>query len=292
MKKFIYDPKIDLSEYNKIYREVSKEDLKKTCQKHTETLAKLQGILYADNTYSVLIVLQGLDTSGKDGIIKHVMSGVNPQGCDVKSFKKPTDKELDHDFLWRCINSLPKRGYIGIFNRSYYEDVLVAKVHPEIVTEYSKLPNSNFTLAPGNRIVDESFWKNRYESINNFEKHLTSNGTIVLKFYLQISKDTQKERLLERINNEQKHWKLSVNDLKERAYWDKYMEAFDECFKNTSTEIAPWYIIPSNHKWRARLAVSEIILEKLQSLNLTYPFVSKEKKEEIMKEKETLENEK
>jgi PPK2 family polyphosphate:nucleotide phosphotransferase len=212
-----------------------------------------------------------MDAAGKDGTIRHVMTGVNPQGCQVHSFKKPSEEELDHNFLWRCMKDLPERGRIGIFNRSYYEEVLVVKVHPEIL-EGQKLP-------PGKR--GKSFWKARYEDINNFEKHLARNGTVIIKFFLHISKEEQKQRFLERLENPEKHWKFSEADLTERDYWDDYMRAFEDCLSATSSKWAPWYVIPADHKWVARTLVSAIVADTIQSLDLSYPRVPQEKKENL-----------
>ena len=229
----------------------------------------------------MLIVLQASDAAGKDGTIKHVMSGVNPQGCQVFSFKKPSDEELDHDFLWRCMKRLPERGRIGIFNRSYYEDVLIAKVHPAIL-EGQKLPPE---------CKGDDVWQNRYEDINNFEKYLTRNGIIVLKFFLNLSKEEQKERFLARLDIPEKNWKFSTGDMKERKYWNDYQTAFEDCFSATSTEWAPWHIIPADHKWFSRTAIADIIVNKLESLNLAFPTVSDEQKAKLAEARVTLMNE-
>jgi PPK2 family polyphosphate:nucleotide phosphotransferase len=228
------------------------------------------------------VVLQAMDAAGKDGIVKHVMSGMNPQGCQVFSFKRPSDEELDHDFLWRCAKALPERGRIGIFNRSYYEEVLVVRVHPEIL-ERQKLP-------PGKR--GKSFWEERLEDINSFEKHISRNGTVIVKFFLHISKQEQRERLLARLENPDKQWKFSTADLAEREYWGKYMEAYEEALGATSTEWAPWYVIPSNHKWMARAAVASILTDTIRSLDLKYPQVDKAQREALAQAKKQLENEK
>jgi PPK2 family polyphosphate:nucleotide phosphotransferase len=244
-------------------------------------LAGAQELLWASNIYSVLIVLQGMDTSGKDGIIKHVMSGVNPQGCRVTSFKVPTPEETDHDFLWRHTRALPARGEIGIFNRSYYEDVLVVKVHPEIL-KGQQLPS-------GKR--GDKFWNARYEDINAFERHLVQNGTLILKFFLHISKEEQKRRLLERIDNEEKYWKFALSDLAERRYWDVYLEAYERMFSKTSTDTAPWYIIPADYKWVARSLIADIISTQIQSLDLHFPELPVEGLKELKKAREELNNE-
>ena len=234
-------------------------------------LTEAQELLYANDVYSVLMILQAMDAAGKDGTIKHVMSGVNPQGCQVFSFKKPSDEELDHNFLWRYMKALPERGRIGIFNRSYYEEVLVVKVHPEL-HERQKLP-------PGKR--GKSFWQERYDDINHFERHLSRNGTLILKFFLHLSKDEQKKRFLERLEDPEKHWKFSASDLAERAFWKDYMEAFEEALSATSTEWAPWYIIPADHKWVARAVVADILTSTISSLHLSYPEVTPEKRKAL-----------
>jgi PPK2 family polyphosphate:nucleotide phosphotransferase len=246
-----------------------------------QSLALSQELLWADNTHSVLIVLQGMDTSGKDGTIRHVMSGINPQGCRVCSFKGPTPDETDHNFLWRYSRDLPRRGEIGVFNRSYYEDVLVVKVHPELL-DSQQLPH-------GKR--GEKFWNARYEDINAFERHLVRNGTIILKFFLHISKDEQKKRILERLENEQKYWKFSLSDLAEREYWDDYQKVNETMFLKTSTDEAPWYIIPADYKWVARTLVADIISTRIQSLNLKYPQLSAARLNQIESAREQLKNE-
>lgn len=246
-------------------KELGKEDIKERAeqllQASLEELAAAQDLLYADDRYSLLLVFQAMDAAGKDGTIKHVMSGVNPQGCQVYSFKKPSAEELDHNFLWRYMKSLPERGRIGIFNRSYYEDVLVVRVHPEVL-DSQKLPL-------GKR--GKSFWKARYEDINAFERHLVRNGTIILKFFLNVSKQTQKERFLERLERPEKNWKFSPADLAERDFWDDYQEAYEKALTATSTEDAPWYVIPADHKWATRALVADIVSTTLLSLDLQYP---------------------
>jgi PPK2 family polyphosphate:nucleotide phosphotransferase len=232
-------------------------------------LSAAQELLYASDTHSVLIVLQAMDAAGKDGTIRHVMSGVNPQGCQVFSFKKPSVEELDHNFLWRYMKSLPERGRIGIFNRSYYEDVLVVKVHPE-------------WLGPGAPIdPDKKFWKQRYEDINNFEKHLSRNGTLILKFFLHVSKDEQKRRFLERLTHPEKHWKFSDADLAEREHWKEYQAAFEEALTATSTKRAPWNVIPADRKYVARALVADIVTTAIQGLGLKFPQVSDEKMDKL-----------
>lgn len=231
-------------------------------------LAEAQELLYATDTYSILLVLQAMDAAGKDGTIKHVMSGVNPQGCQVFSFKKPSAEELDHTFLWRYAKALPERGRIGIFNRSYYEDVLVVRVHPEIL-EQQKLPG-------GGR--DDKFWKARFDDINRFERHLDRNGTIVLKFFLHLSKDEQRRRFRERLERPDKHWKFSFADLAERAHWPAYHKAFAEMLTHTSTDWAPWWVIPADHKWVTRALVAAVTTNAIQRLGLEAPRVTAEQK--------------
>lgn len=258
-----------------------KSEVEGLLQVGIEKLAEYQDILYAQNNYALLIIFQAMDAAGKDGTIKHVMSGINPQGCQVFSFKAPSSEELDHDYLWRSFKALPERGRIGIFNRSYYEEVLVVRVHPELLDKQQLPPE-----AKGKKI-----WKRRFEEINNFEKYLVDNGIIVLKFYLNVSKNEQKKRFLKRIDRPEKNWKFSSSDAKERGFWDDYMKAYEDMFTNTSTEWAPWYIIPADHKWFTRLAVAYFIYEKMRSLNLRYPQVSEEHRQELLRAKEILENE-
>lgn len=226
-----------------------------------DDLRKMQELLYADNRYAVLIVLQAMDAAGKDGMIEHVMSGVNPQGCQVFSFKEPSAEELDHTFLWRCMTRAPERGRIGIFNRSYYEDVLVVRVHPELL-EPQRLGDQEF---------DGRFWRERFEDINAFEQHLVRNGTIVLKFFLHLSKEQQKRRFLDRLDEPDKHWKFSAADVTERSFWDDYQHAYEQAFSHTSTEWAPWHIIPADHKWVARAMVANIIASSMAALDLRFP---------------------
>jgi PPK2 family polyphosphate:nucleotide phosphotransferase len=244
-------------------------------------LAKAQELLYADDRYGVLVILQAMDAGGKDGTIKHVMSGVNPQGCQVFSFKTPSVEELNHNFLWRYARCLPERGRIGIFNRSYYEDVLIVKVHPEILEE-RKLP-------PGKR--GKSFWQARYEDINGFERHLSRNGFIILKFFLNISKQEQKRRFRERLERPEKHWKFSAADLAERAFWDSYMEAYEDALSATSTEWAPWYIVPADNKWGTRAIVADILTTRIKSLDLHYPEMSEEERKALAEARQKLADE-
>lgn len=263
-------------------KELGKPHIKKRArailEKNVEALAAAQQLLYADDRYAVLIVLQGMDASGKDGTIKHVMSGLNPQGCQVHSFKKPSTEELDHTFLWRCTVRLPERGKIGIFNRSYYEEVLVAKVHPEVL-ESQQLP-------PGKH--DKAFWQARYEDINNFEHHLVRNGTVILKFFLNISRDEQRRRFLERLELAEKNWKFSAADMAERAFWDDYMDAYEHALAATSTDWAPWYVIPADQKWAARALVADILTTQIHSLDLHYPKVSEEQQKKLADERRKL----
>jgi PPK2 family polyphosphate:nucleotide phosphotransferase len=244
-------------------------------------LAEAQELLYASDTWSILIILQAMDTAGKDGTIKHVMSGVNPQGCQIVSFKQPSAEELDHNFLWRCWKAVPERGRVGIFNRSYYEEVLVVRVHPEYLGA-QRLPDAT---------VNKDFWQARYDDINNFERHLARNGTAIVKFFLHISKEEQRQRFLARLDDPDKHWKFSAKDVAERAHWDDYMHAFEEAISATSTEWAPWFIIPADHKWVSRALVANIIAGTINSLKLDYPKIDRNKRAELDAARRTLENE-
>jgi len=244
---------------------------KRLLRKNLENLSGAQELLWASDTFGILIVLQAMDAAGKDGLIKHVMTGLNPQGCQVHGFKQPSALEINHNFLWRYMKALPERGCIGIFNRSYYEDVLVVKVHPDIL-ESQKVP-------PVLRQTD--FWKSRYSDIRHFEKHLVRNGILVLKFFLHISKKEQKDRFMARLDNPNKHWKFSANDLRERAYWKDYMKAYEEALSATSTEWAPWYVIPANHKWAARTLVADILTDTIRSLGLKFPKLTAVKEAEL-----------
>jgi PPK2 family polyphosphate:nucleotide phosphotransferase len=244
-------------------------------------LAGLQNVLYAQNTYAVLVIFQAMDAAGKDGTIKHVMSGVNPQGCQVFSFKTPSVEELDHDYLWRSFKSLPERGRIGIFNRSYYEEVLIARVHPEILAK-QQLP-----ALP----KPKSLWQQRFQEINHFEQYLTANGIVVLKFFLNVSKAEQKKRFLERIDNPEKNWKFSTSDMQERQFWDDHQRAYEDMFNHTSTEWAPWYIVPADAKWYCRLVVANILCDRLKALNLQYPQLPPEHLQQLQDAKRILEAE-
>ena len=245
-------------------------------------LARAQDLLYASDSWSVLIILQAMDAAGKDGTIKHVMSGVNPQGCQVFSFKQPSAEELDHTFLWRYMKCLPERGRIGIFNRSYYEDVLIVKVHPELI-DTRKIPGAD--------PASKEFWRNRYDDINEMEKHLVRNGTLVLKFFLHLSREEQRRRFLKRLKDPAKHWKFSPADVAERAHWEDYQVAFEDMLNATSSKYAPWYVIPADHKWVTRALVSTITAEGVRGLSLTYPEVSPEKKQQLLEIQRDLEAE-
>ena len=257
---------------------LDEDDAKTTLATGIKRLAKFQDTLYAQDTYSVLIIFQAMDAAGKDGTIKHVMSGLNPQGCQVYSFKAPSAEELDHDYLWRTMKALPERGRIGIFNRSYYEEVLIARVHPEILAR-QQLPSEK---------KGKDIWKQRFQEINNFERYLCDNGILVVKFFLNVSKEEQKKRFLQRIEEPEKNWKFSINDVAERKYWNGYQAAFEDMLNNTSTKWAPWYVIPADNKWYTRLAVGAIIIGTLKGLNLEYPTVSAEQKKGLLEAKAAL----
>jgi PPK2 family polyphosphate:nucleotide phosphotransferase len=259
----------------------SKETATQRLAEGIQMLAEQQDKLYAQNTYALLIVLQALDAAGKDGTIKHVMSGVNPQGVQVTSFKAPSEEDLSHDYLWRNFTVLPKRGHIGIFNRSYYEEVLVVRVHKELL-DRQHLPSS---------IDRKEIWRQRFEEINNFERYLVRNGIIVLKFFLYVSKDEQKRRFLKRLDLSERNWKFSASDIRERQHWEEYIDAYEDLFNHTSTGWAPWYIIPADTKWVSRLAVAGIIHQSLAGLKLAYPVVSDEAKKELLVAKKELEDE-
>ena len=257
----------------------SKEHYHKLLAEHVAQLSSLQQLLYASNRYAVLLIFQAMDAAGKDGAIKHVMSGVNPQGCQVFSFKHPSAAELQHDFLWRTTRDLPERGRIGIFNRSYYEEVLIARVHPEILRSEGlpDLPHD-----------DEVVWHDRYRSIVNLERHLHGNGTRIVKFYLHLSKEEQRKRFLQRIDEPEKNWKFSLADVEERKFWKHYMKAYEECLGATSTRDAPWYVVPADDKENARLIVSRIVLDTLEGLEMTYPKTSAERRQELLSIRERL----
>ncbi len=280
--KFIVPPgkKIRLKDYDPASTGPfkNKEEASATLQQDIERLSKYQQVLYAENKHALLIILQGMDASGKDGAIRHVMSGLNPQGIHVHSFKTPSTEELQHDFLWRTVKDLPERGQIGIFNRSYYEEVLIVRVHPEIL-ELQRLPPE----AKGKNV-----WKRRLEEIRDFEKHLARNGTVVLKFFLNISPEEQRRRLIERIDLSDKNWKFEVGDIKERSRWQEYMNAYEDAFNHSSTDWAPWYIIPADHKWLTRAAVAGVIIEKLKSLKLSYPVTGKDHRRSLLQARRLL----
>ena len=259
-----------------------KKEAVKDLAKNVERMRELQDVLYAQDRYTLLLIFQAMDAAGKDGSIEHVMSGVNPQGCHVVSFKQPSSEELDHDFLWRCQKALPERGKIGIFNRSHYEEVLVVRVHPEILT---------FQQLPLETLKDKDIWKKRFKHIRDWEDHLVENGTHVIKFFLNVSKEEQKARFLSRIEEEDKNWKFSMGDVKERGHWDDYMKCYKEAMEATSTEKSPWYIIPADKKWFTRLAISEIVVKKLESLDLKYPVATDAHKAELIEAKAMLESE-
>jgi PPK2 family polyphosphate:nucleotide phosphotransferase len=241
-------------------------------------LSDLQEKLYAQDRWALLLIFQAMDAAGKDGVIKHVMSGVNPQGCDVYSFKSPSAEELDHDYLWRAHSRVPERGKIGIFNRSYYEELLVVRVHPSLLRN-EKLPDA---------LITKHLWEQRYEDINAFERYLTRNGVVIRKFFLHVSKKEQKGRFLERLEDSKKNWKFSMADVKERSYWKNYQEAYEEMIGNTATKHAPWYVIPADHKWYTQLIVASAIITALEELHLAFPDVDKEKKKELETVRESL----
>jgi PPK2 family polyphosphate:nucleotide phosphotransferase len=244
-----------------------------------EALAHFQEKLYADDKRALLLIFQAMDAAGKDGAIKHVLSGVNPQGCDVHSFKAPTSDDLDHDYLWRSMKVLPNRGHLGIFNRSYYEEVLVVRVHPEFLAK-QKLPPE---------LVTKNIWQERFEDIRNFEQYLAHNGVVILKFFLHLSKKEQKRRFMERLDNPDKHWKFSSSDMAERAFWDQYMEAYEDMIRHTATKYAPWYVVPADNKWFTRVVVAAAVIHALAGLDLQFPEVGKPKLKELAAAKAALE---
>jgi PPK2 family polyphosphate:nucleotide phosphotransferase len=251
---------------------------KQALQTGVEALAELQGMLYAQDRWSVLLVFQAMDAAGKDGTIKHVMSGVNPQGCQVSSFKGPSSLDLDHDYLWRCIKELPERGRIGIFNRSYYEETLAVRVHPEFLAG-QKLPE---------KCVTKNIWDERFQDIRAFERYLHRNGTIVLKFFLHVSKKEQKRRFLERLDLPEKNWKFSATDAKSRAFWDDYMHAYEDTIRETATEDSPWYVVPADNKWFTRVVVAGAVIDALSSLKLHYPIVTEAQRKQLAEAKKIL----
>jgi PPK2 family polyphosphate:nucleotide phosphotransferase len=256
----------------------SKEHAQEALLEGVARTAELQNMLYAQDNWAVLLIFQGMDAAGKDGVISHVMSGVNPQGCQVYSFKVPTETDLQHDFLWRTTCSLPERGHIGIFNRSYYEEVLVVRVHPEILKSQKTPPS----------LVSKSIWDERFEDISGFERHMARSGTVIRKFFLNLSKKEQKRRFLERLEEPEKNWKFSAADIRERRYWDDYQDAYEDMIRNTATEDAPWYVVPADNKWFTRLVVSSVLVETLESLELSYPKVDPKKRKELEAAKKIL----
>jgi PPK2 family polyphosphate:nucleotide phosphotransferase len=251
----------------------SKKHYKKLLGEHIEELRSLQRLQYASNRYAVLLIFQAMDAAGKDGAIRHVMSGVNPQGCQVFSFKHPSATELDHDFLWRTTRSLPERGRIGIFNRSYYEEVLIVRVHPEIL-HTQRLPDKS--------LDEKTVWQERYRSIVDLENHLYRNGTWIIKFFLHLSEEEQRKRFLDRIDEPEKNWKFSFADIEERKFWKKYMQAYEACLSATSTKIAPWYVVPADDKKNTRLIISQIILNTFKALKMRYPEASAKRRQELL----------
>jgi PPK2 family polyphosphate:nucleotide phosphotransferase len=266
--------KFDLSDFDPAdtWKLKSKEHAQEWLEAGTARLSELQALLYAQNKWALLLIFQAMDAAGKDGTIKHVMSGVNPQGCQVFSFKVPSEEELNHDFLWRSSKCLPERGRIGIFNRSYYEEVLVVRVHPELLS-HQKLPSS---------LISRSLWSERFEDIRSYERYLSRNGVLIRKFFLYLSKQEQKQRLLSRLDEPVKNWKFSLADLRERKHWKDYMQAYEDMIRNTASEHAPWHVVPADYKWFTRLVVAEVIVDALESLKLAYPQVDKAKRKELI----------
>lgn len=275
LKNFSTIPKMNLGPEDKPL-------VKEALEQGVEALAALQEILYAQDRWSLLVIFQAMDAAGKDGAVKHVMSGINPQGCQVTSFKVPSAEELNHDFLWRCFKRLPERGRIGIFNRSYYEEVLVVRVH-EAILQNQKLPK---------KLITKKIWKERFEDIRNFEQYLHRNGTAVIKIYLHVSKEEQKLRFIDRIDDPDKNWKFSTGDIKERGYWNEYQSAYEDMIKNTSTKDSPWYVVPADNKAYARIGVASAIISALEQMDLAYPQVSAEKVAELQEVKKALLEEK
>jgi PPK2 family polyphosphate:nucleotide phosphotransferase len=261
-----FDPKNTLG-----FKSEDKPRAREALANGVEALARLQDLLYAQDQWAVLLIFQAMDAAGKDGAIKHVMSGVNPQGCQVSSFKSPSAEDLDHDYLWRCLKVLPNRGHIGIFNRSYYEETLVVRVHPEFLAR-QKLPPE---------LLSRHIWKERFQDIRCFERYLTRNGIVIRKFFLHVSKQEQRRRFLERIEKPEKNWKFSASDAREREYWNEYMKAYEDMIRNTATRDAPWYVVPADNKWFTRVVVAAAVIEALASLDLHYPRLGKEKLKEL-----------
>jgi PPK2 family polyphosphate:nucleotide phosphotransferase len=269
------------TEVKRVYK--SKDDYHILLSEHVDRLSAQQQLLYASNSHAILLIFQAMDAAGKDGAIRHVMSGVNPQGCQVFSFKHPSAIELQHDFLWRTTRNLPERGRIGIFNRSYYEEVLIARVHPEILRNEG-LPDA----LPDGSEIDKSVWRSRYRSIVDLERHLHDNGTRIIKFFLHLSKEEQRKRFLDRIDDVDKNWKFSSADIEERKFWSKYMKAYEKCLEATSTDDAPWYVVPADDKHNARLIVSEIIVQTLAALKMSYPETTPQHRAELLAIREQL----
>ena len=259
----------------------SKKEAAMLLEQGAQRLAELQDTLYAQDSWAVLLIFQAMDAAGKDGTIKHVMSGVNPAGCQVFSFKAPSDEEQDHDFMWRALRNLPERGRIGIFNRSYYEEVLIVRVHPELL-QAEKLPTS---------LVSDDIWDERFEDIRNVERYLSRNGVVIRKFFLHVSKDEQRRRFLSRLDEPEKRWKFSLSDVKERNHWNEYQKAYEDMIRHTATDYAPWYVVPADHKWFTRLVVSAAVIDALEDLELAYPTVDANKKEELKVARAELERE-
>lgn len=275
---------VDLSQYATAYsgNRLNKKEAGRLLEESRERLAEIQELLYAHNEYAILIVFQAMDAAGKDGAVKHIMSGFNPLGVKVTSFKAPNSLELDHDYLWRHTLALPARGEIAIHNRSHYENVLVTKVHPEYILN-ERIPDVDSIEK-----INEEFWNRRYDQINRFEKNLADNGTIILKFFLHLSKDEQKERFMERIDDKSKHWKFSFGDIKERSHWNAYQEAYGEALSKTSKMHAPWYVVPADNKWFTRLAIAGIIYKKFKELDLHFPVLSQKQEAELVRAREIL----
>jgi len=255
-----------------------KERAKELLERGVGVLAELQDILYAQDQWSILLIFQAMDAAGKDGAIKHVMSGINPQGCQVFSFKSPSTEDLNHDFMWRCLKCLPERGRIGIFNRSYYEETLVVRVHPEFLAK-QKIPQ---------KLLTKDIWEDRYEDIRNIEHYLTRNGVVIRKFFLHVSAGEQKKRFLERLDNPAKNWKFSSNDARERGFWKEYMKAYEDMICNTATDNAPWFVVPADNKWFTRVVVAAAVIDALESLDLRYPEISEAQQKELAAAKKEL----
>ena len=288
-QKFKAPPRtpVSLREYDPAFIDAFKDSkaAKKQLKKDIQLMSGLQYRLYAENRRALLLIFQAMDAAGKDGAIKHVLSGINPQGCDVHSFKHPSSEELDHSYLWRHYTKLPERGRIGIFNRSHYENVLITKVHPEYLLA-ENLPDIHSV-----EDANTDFWETRYRQINNFERTVSENGTVILKFFLHLSKDEQKRRFLSRIKTPDKNWKFSAADIEERAFWEDYQNAYETAISRTSTDYAPWHIIPANHKWFSRVAIGNIIVETLKDMDIQMPVISEEEKALLKKAKGKLEKE-